>query len=178
MFILKFLQSVVKLLGSNKSPGELAGGFIIGMIMGLTPLLSLHNLILLLLVILLRVNISMMLAALGLFGGLAYLFDPLFHNLGYWLLVQVPGLQGMWTWFYNTPVLAWFRFNNTVVIGSLVVSLILLLPMYWAMHRFVLVYRRHWQKRIQKWKIVRWFKASKLYTLYQYIEHWRPKISA
>ena len=70
MFLLKLLGKLIKALTSNESPGQIAGGFILGMIIGLTPFWSLHNLVVVLLIILIRVNISMSIfAALLTFKG-------------------------------------------------------------------------------------------------------------
>ncbi len=85
MIVLKILSKLFKALRSNESPGQLAWGFVLGMIIGLTPLWSLHNLVVLVLIIILRVNAAMSIAAFIIFSLFAYLFDPLFHNLGYWL---------------------------------------------------------------------------------------------
>ena len=44
MLLLKLLQSLVKALHSDGTPGQLAAGLALGSILGLTPLLNLHNL--------------------------------------------------------------------------------------------------------------------------------------
>ena len=58
MFGLEILAKLVKILRSAASPNQIAAGFIIGMIIGLTPLWTLHNLILFVLLIILNVNIA------------------------------------------------------------------------------------------------------------------------
>jgi len=58
----------------------------LGMIIGLTPLGSAHNAIVLLFVLMLRVNLGIFLVSLGLFSGLAYFVDPISELLGFWLL--------------------------------------------------------------------------------------------
>jgi uncharacterized protein (DUF2062 family) len=47
MLLLKFLQSLFKALNSKGGPGEVALGMAIGLVFGLTPLMSLHNLVVL-----------------------------------------------------------------------------------------------------------------------------------
>ena len=113
MFFLKLIGKLIKALTSGESPTQLAGGFILGMIVGLTPFWSLHNLIVMVLIILIRVNISMAIFSALLFGALAYLFDPLFHNFGYWLLVDVTALNGLWQAMINIPIVALFNLNTT-----------------------------------------------------------------
>ncbi len=171
MFGLKLLAKLFKALRSGESPGKLAGGFILGMIIGLTPVSSPHNLIVLIVLIVIPVNLGMAIFSFLLFSGFAYLFDPLFHSLGFWILVDIPALQGLWTTMYNSPVLGLSKFNNTVVMGSLIVSLILLLPMYYATKWLVVYYREHIDAKMQKWKIVQMVKSSKIYGLYEKIRN-------
>jgi uncharacterized protein (TIGR03546 family) len=143
------------------------------MIIGLTPVMSLHNLVIVFLMIIFEVNIAMTIFSFAIFSGFAYLLDPVFHDLGYYLLVNVAFLKGMWTSFYNTPVIALSRFNNTIVMGSLAASLILVLPTYILGKQFVLVYRTKLDPYIEKLKIVKIIKSSKIYELYEKISNWR-----
>ena len=47
MLIFRFLAKLLKILRSAATPGQISGGFILGMIMGLPPFWSLHNLVVL-----------------------------------------------------------------------------------------------------------------------------------
>ena len=47
MFILQYIAKLFKILRSAATPEQIAGGLILGMIPGLTPFMSLHNLIIL-----------------------------------------------------------------------------------------------------------------------------------
>ncbi|HGY56006.1 MAG TPA: TIGR03546 family protein [Caldithrix abyssi] len=170
MLILKFLAKLIKILRSGATPGQIAAGFALGMIMGLTPLWTLHNFIVLLLLVVFNVNLSAAIFSFVLFSGFAYLLDPLFHNLGYFLLVNIPALKPFWTTLYNTPVIALSRFNNTVVMGSLVSALVLLPFAFWGMRSFVIIYREKWDPKLQKLKIVQMVKGSKLYGWYEKIK--------
>jgi len=166
MIIIKLLGKFLKALKSDASPGQIAGGFVLGMILGLTPFWSLHNLFVILLIILVRVNISMAIFSFLVFSGIAYLVDPLFHNLGYVILVDATFLHGLWVALYNTPILALSNFNNTVVMGSLVVSLLLIFPMYPLTERGVVFYRERIDTKVQKWEITTIIKSSKIYSIY------------
>lgn len=166
MFFLKILSKFVKVLRSNASPNQIAWGFALGAILGLTPFWSLHNLFLIILIILLKINISAALLGLVLFGFIALLLDPLFHFLGFYVLVQIPFMESIWTTLYNLPIAPFSRFNNTVVMGSLLCSLILLVPNYFLFKIFVIRYRESWAEKIQKWKIVQVLKGSKLVRFY------------
>ena len=167
MFGLEILAKLVKILRSAASPNQIAAGFIMGMTIGLTPLWTLHNLILFILVIILNVNIATVLSSFIIFSGLAYLLDPLFHSLGYFILVDLTFLKGLWTTLYNIPVIALSKYNNTVVMGSLVISLLLCLPVFFLVKSGILYYRANIDAKMQKWKIVQMVKGSKIYNLYQ-----------
>lgn len=166
MITLKLIAKFIKLLNKEASPSALAGGVAFGALMGLTPKGALHNLCVLVLVLMLRVNLSVTIFFTAIFAGFAYLLDPLFNRLGYSLLVNVPALEPFWIKFYNTPVLPWFKFNNTLVLGSLVFSLVLFVPLFVAVNWMVKKYRVTFLTKIDQWKIVKVLKASKLYGLY------------
>jgi uncharacterized protein (TIGR03546 family) len=166
MFFLKVISKLLKALRSADSPRQIAWGFALGAIPGLTPFWSLHNLIIVALIIILKVNISAALLAWMLFSFFAWLLDPLFHALGFAVLVKISFLESIWTSLYNAPVAPFTRFNNTVLMGSLVCSLILLVPNYWLFKGFVLRYRESWDQKIQKWRIVQILKGSKIVRLY------------
>ncbi len=170
MFGLEILAKIFKILRSENSPNQIAWGFALGMILGLTPFWTVHNMLIILILIVFNVNLGSALFAFALFSGLAYLLDPLFHNFGYFLLVDVHSLHSLWTALYQFPVIALSRYNNTVVMGSLAVSLILFVPVFFFIKFFVRYYREHLDPIVQKLKIVKLFKASKFYKVYQKIE--------
>lgn len=170
--LLKYIAKLLKALSSEASPVQLAGGFVLGMIIGLTPVFSLHNAFILILLIILKVNIGMALLAFILFSGVAFLADPAFHNFGIWLL-ENDSLQAMWTSMYNTEWIAATRFYNTVVIGSFVSALILILPVFPGLIFIVSQYRTHINERIQKLKIVKALKGTKFYSIYKTVQRVR-----
>ena len=173
MVVLKILSKLFKALRSNESPNQLAWGFVLGMIIGLTPLWNLHNLVVIVLILIFKVNAAMAGVAFILFDIIVFAFlpllDPLFHSLGYWLLVDVEWLRPLWVFISTTPVLAWCNFNNTVVLGSFVVALLLIVPLYFFTKWWVVQYRDKIDARIQKWKIVQILKSTKLVQLYNKI---------
>ncbi|MCF8261666.1 MAG: TIGR03546 family protein [Melioribacteraceae bacterium] len=173
MFGLELLAKLIKVLRSGDTPEKIAWGFCFGMILGLTPLLSLHNLIIILILIVVNVNLATAIFSFILFSAFAYLFDPLFHSFGYFLLVDLTSLRDFYTTISHSPIIGASRFNNTVVMGSLVVSIILFVPMYFLVKRGVLSYREKLEPKFQKLKIVQVIKGSKFYELYDKVNSWR-----
>ncbi|RKY75880.1 DUF2062 domain-containing protein [candidate division KSB1 bacterium] len=166
MFALKLLSKFIKVLRSAASPNQIAWGFALGAILGLTPLWRLHNLVVLVLLIVLNINVTSAMLAFALFSFFAWLLDPLFHSIGYFVLVKLTFLTPLWTSLYNAPIAPFTRFNNTITMGSLLLSLVLLVPNYLLFKRFVIRYRDSWNEKIQKWKITKILQGSKLVKFY------------
>lgn len=170
--IMRYFAKLLKALASEASPGQIAGGIILGMIIGLTPVLSLHNLFIVILILVLKVNIGMALLSFMVFSGVAYLADPVFHSFGVWLL-ELESMQQTWTNMYNNEWWALTKFYNTVVIGSFVTAIILCLPAFPLVKYGVVQYRRHIHAKVQKWKLVQAFKSTKFYSIYQTVSRVR-----
>jgi uncharacterized protein (TIGR03546 family) len=166
MFWLKYLHSLFKTLNQDVSPNEIAAGIMLGAIIGLVPKFNLLALALWVIVLMFRINFGMATASVVLFAILGSITDPLAEKLGFWLLTDVPALKGFWTTLYNTPLVPFTAFNNTLVIGNFSFGLILALPIFFAARRGVVAYRVYGRDRIMKWRIMQTLQASKLFDLY------------
>ena len=93
MIILKLLGKLVKALKSEDSPRQMAWGFAIGAFLGFMPLNTLFTLFTFLAIFLLRINFASAMLAFGLFSIFADLLDPIFHDLGFLLLVNFSFLK-------------------------------------------------------------------------------------
>lgn len=167
------LAKLLQVLNSETAPSQISLGLALGMVMGFTPFFTLHNLLVLLLVLVLRVNVSAFLLGLGLFAALAYPLDPWFHQLGLALL-QADALQGLWTDFYNTAIGRLEHFNNTIVLGSFIVALVLFVPLLLAVNQLITHYRAHVPAWFKNSRLVTMFKASHFYTVYQSVSRVVP----
>jgi uncharacterized protein (TIGR03546 family) len=93
------------------------------------------------------------------FTALAYLFDPLFHQLGLWVLSN-PAWSELWTQAYNSAFWRWLNFNNTLVMGSVLVAYALapvFLGVSWLLIR---IYQQRFLVWVNRFKIVQMLKAS------------------
>jgi uncharacterized protein (TIGR03546 family) len=136
------------------------------MIPGLTPLTSPHNLVVVLAVLFFRVNISVAILSWMVFSLLALVLDPVFHWLGLFLLTGIGPLHGFWTVLYNAPLIPYTGFNNTIVMGSLIVSLLAFYPIYLGCRFGVKKYRQTFFEQLKRWKIVQMVKGSSMYRWY------------
>jgi uncharacterized protein (TIGR03546 family) len=167
MFWLKLVTNFIKILREGQTPTQVAGGFALGSILGMSPMLTLQGLLVWIIILVLDVNLSAATFSLGLFALIAYIFDPIFHRLGYFLLVDIDSLKGLWTILYNAPIAPLTRFNNTVVIGSFVSTLILFTPIYLGMKKFVIAYRATLGVRMHKMRIYQIIDRSSLVQWYK-----------
>jgi uncharacterized protein (TIGR03546 family) len=173
MFWFSIVRDFFKIMREGQTPSQIAGGFAIGSVLGLSPMLTLQGVVIWLILLVIDVNLSAALLSLTLFSLVAFILDPLFHWLGYQILVNAETLRGFWTWMYNAPVAPLTRFNNTVVMGSFAAALVLFLPVYAGMKRFVVAYRTHIHSRVEKWKIYQILNRSSLVKWYQKIRDLR-----
>lgn len=169
--MLRTVAKFLRILNSDAEPGQISLGFAFAMIAGFTPLMSLHNLLVLLLVLFMRVNLSAFLLGLALFSALAFALDPLFHQIGLAVLT-LPALEGFWTTLYNSTFWRLERFNNSIVMGSLVVSLALFIPLVLTGNVLVRKYREHVVQWVMKTRVMQAFQASKLFGYYQSVTGW------
>jgi uncharacterized protein (TIGR03546 family) len=166
--MIELIAKTLKVLNSETDPGQISLAFCLAMVMALTPLFSAHNLLVLLAALVLRVNLSTFSVVWIVLSAVAYALDPLFHKIGFAVLTA-EGLKSMWTGLYNT---AWFRpahLNNTIVMGSLLVSLAAFIPVFIIIKILVRNYREHLLAWVNRTRVMKFFKASKLYEVYQTI---------
>ena len=169
--MIKMIAKFLKVLNSETEPGQISLAFCFAMILGLTPLMSPHNLIIVLLMLLVRVNLSACILGWIFFSGIAYILDPLFHRFGVFLLTG-KALEGLWTGLYNITLFRLAQFNNSVVMGSLVLCLILFIPLYLLSNQVIRKYRDHVLAWVQKTRFMQAFKANKIYKAYQAVSGW------
>ncbi|MBI5464863.1 MAG: TIGR03546 family protein [Ignavibacteriales bacterium] len=167
MFWLNIISNFFKVMRAGQTPTQIAAGFALGAIIGLSPMFTLQGIAVWLIILTLDVNLSAATLALALFSAFAYIFDPLFHRLGYFLLVDVDSLKSLWTTLYNAPIAPLSRFNNTVVLGSFVGAIVLTVPVFVGMKRLVVAYRAHLHTRVEKWKLYQLISKSSFYGWYQ-----------
>ncbi len=169
--MLTIVAKIFKTLNSETEPFQISLALCFAMIAGLTPLWSLHNFIVLLLVLILRVNLTtFILAWLG-FSGIAYILDPVLHAFGLHILT-VDALKGFWTALYNSTLWRLSNYNNSLLMGSLVTSLGLFVPLFFLSNMIIRKYREHILDWVMKSRIVQALKASKFYGIYQSVPDW------
>jgi uncharacterized protein (TIGR03546 family) len=162
------IAKLLKILNSDAEPFQISVALGLAMITGFLPLFAPLNLLILLLVLVLRVNISAYLLGSAFFAGVAWFLDPLFHRAGLAILTA-GSLEGMWTAFYNTALGRLQRFNNSVVMGSFLFSVLFFIPLVLVMNLAIRRYRDHVLVWVKKTRVMQMIMASRLYAVYQKI---------
>jgi uncharacterized protein (TIGR03546 family) len=160
------LAKLLRVLNSEAEPGQISFALGLAIIAGFTSLVSLHNLLVLLLLLILRVNLSAFLLGLPFFSALAFALDPLFHRIGLAILMH-PSLEELWTTLYNSTLWRLERFNNSIVMGSLVVSLALLVPFVLLCNSLIRKHREQILARIKDTWVFKAIESSKFYGIYR-----------
>jgi uncharacterized protein (TIGR03546 family) len=164
--LLKLIQSIIATLHSEGTPGQVAAGMALGAALGLTPLMNVHNLVVFSILVLFNVSFGGGMLGWALFVPLGFILDPVFHAIGLSLL-EASSLRGLWTSMYNTPLVPYTNFYNTVVLGSVVGWLLLWLPIFFAARWGVARYRATIGERVRQSKFYKALMASKAYNIYR-----------
>jgi uncharacterized protein (TIGR03546 family) len=164
--LLKLIQSIIKTLHSEGTPGQVAAGIALGSALGLTPLVNVHNLVIFSVIVLLNVSFGGGMLGWALFVPLGFILDPVFDRVGAALLTAT-SLRPLWTSLYNTPLIPYTNFNNTVVLGSLVSWLVLAVPIFFAARYGVARYRATIGERVQQSRLYKAVTASQVYNWYR-----------
>lgn len=163
--IIKFLVFIM----SNDSPKQMGWAVAIALLFSLMPGFNLLHLFLLFVVFLLQIHIP----SFFLFSIVFKLFNHqsllLVHYVGDFLL-RLEGLYNFWTKLYNLPLVPFTKFYNTSVLGGFFVGVLLLYPIQFFCVKTILFYRKNYQVKVNKFleksKVVKILKTSKLYKLY------------
>jgi len=152
-----------RLLSSDVEPYQLSLGICLGIVAGLSPLLTVQTLAVILLIIVLRVNFSMFMLSFGLVSVIAYLADPLIVLVGQQVLA-IESLKDLFTQMYNSGLWRFLNFNNTAAMGSLVISLISILPLFFIFLVLIKKYRHVIERYLKNSRMFRWASQSKILT--------------
>ncbi len=164
-FLLKQIFNLFKMLNSETGTYQIASGMALGFALGMSPFLSLQGLLIILIIVIFRVQFGAATLSAFFFAFIAYLLDPLFHVVGDEIL-HAASLQNLWTDLYNMPLVPLTRFNNTVVMGSGVVGLVLFIPLFFLFKKLIEKYRLTFVARFKDTKIWKSFQLTSFYKWY------------
>jgi len=164
--MLTILAKLLQFLNSNQNPNQLALAVCFGLAIGLMPSFSALLIILLMMIYVIKANLSLFIFIWGLFEVVAYIADPVLHQLGYAILTA-ESLQTIWISLAQSSFWILTAFNNSLVMGSTLAIITLWLPVYFLVRVFIVNYRLQIQGTFKQLKITQILKGSKFFHTYQ-----------
>ena len=117
----------------------MAFGLVLGMFLGLSPVLSLQSLVICIALFVFRVQLGVAFISTVFFKLLFLILWPLFHLLGDAFL-SWPFWKPLWTSWYHMPLIPYTRFNSSVVMGAGLFSFLFSVPAFygfkWCIERY------------------------------------------
>lgn len=163
--LLKQLFNFFKLLNSDTGTNQLAYGLALGLVLGFAPFFSIQTLIVFALIFIFRVQIGAAFISAFFFKFIAFLFDVPAHYLGK-VVLENESLRPLFVTMYNMPLVPMTRFNNTIAMGSLIVSVILFPIAVLLFKYLILKYRATVVSRFKGTKTWKAFTATRFYNWY------------
>lgn len=151
--MLKAIIKFFKALNSNVHPGAVAHAVCLGMMLGFMPKTNALWYILTVFFLFVRINKGSFILFTFLFSLLAPVLDPLFDTMGWWFL-NLEKLTPFFSWLLDIPFVGFTRFNNTIVMGSLLFSFAAYIPLYILVRIFLKYWRAFLAPAVRKSKLV------------------------
>ncbi len=152
--MIKAFVKLIHALSSNTSPGEIAHAFSCGILLGFMPKDNLMWYILFILILFLRIQRSVLTVSIFVGALLTGILDPYFDDLGTYILTQ----KQLIPYYYkllNIPFVAFTKFHNTIVMGSLVVGLLVYIPCCVVARLLIFIWRNVFAAKIKNTKIAK-----------------------
>lgn len=171
-FLAKQIFGFLKLLNSETGHNQIAAGIAAGFVLGMTPMLSIQSLLVFLCIFFFRIQAGAAFLAAFFFAFAGWLLDPVFHSVGSAVL-EMDGLHGLFTTMYNVPLLPLTRFNNSIVMGSAVITIALSPFVFFISRSLILKYRVTVVARFKQTKLWKAIQATSLFKWYYTYEQFR-----
>jgi len=148
----KPLKKVLKILKSSLSPNQIAFSFALGIFAGLPPL-GLHVILPITLALLVRCSFRAFLLSMGLFELISLAVAPGSYAIGRFLLDANRGLDGLWRILFHLPIAAPMGYGRYLLFGSLILSLLMAIPIFFLVRFLVIKYRCSFTTWAATWRI-------------------------
>lgn len=167
--LFRHIFNLVYLLNSERGSRSIAAGVAAGLILGFSPVLSLQSILVALVIFVFRVQFGAALVSMFFFKLTSPLLEGVFHWIGN-IVLGVGALEPVYVVLYNLPLVPYTRFYNTVVMGAGVLSVLLVVPVYWCALTLTERYRETVLTRLKNSRFWTLWKSSTLYKWYQKYE--------
>ena len=128
-WIVELVSSIRRAIAGRKYPHQLAWAVALGLLLGIVPHGNLLAFGLVVLVLSLKINHAMAGLTAVCVTFLAVKLDPYSHELGNFVLTH-PQLEQTSQMAWNLPLIPWTDLNNTIVMGSFLIGLTAVVPVF------------------------------------------------
>lgn len=152
-----FIKGIAKLfiaINANTKPGQISGGIACAFLLALVPSSHLLWYTIFLFLFFLKINLAVVFIFTGIFSLLTPLLDGPLNRVGL-ITGYLPGISDFFGFLDNVPVLAFFGFDNSLVLGGLIVGIITLVPVYFLSNGLVSLYRKKVRDRFAKSRLIK-----------------------
>ena len=163
--LIKQIINLIRLLHSDTGQNQIATGLAFGVFLGFAPFISIQTLLVLFIVFIFRVQLGAAFLSAFFFKLIAFLMDPVADVLGK-LALELPAFRSVWSVMYNTPFIPMTKFNNSIVMGSFIISLIFCPVLFFVFKKMIIKYRSEIVQKVEASKAWKAFKATKFYFWY------------
>jgi uncharacterized protein (TIGR03546 family) len=150
----KLTRNILKVLKSSLSPNQIALSFSLGVFAGIPPV-GLHIILPITLALLIRCSFRSFLLAMGLFKLTSLALTPVSYAIGRFFLDPNRGLDPLWRTLFHLPIIAPMGYGRYLLFGSVVLSFILAIPVFWMTRVLVLRYRDGFVRRVSNWSLAK-----------------------
>lgn len=155
--MISFVAKLFVALNSNSRPGELASGIAFGFLLALVPAGNLLWVSIFIIALFIKHNIAALLLSMALSRIFISVFDPFLDLIG-GIILELSALQVFFTSLYNVPFFSYSNFNNTVVMGGLILGIILWVPVFILFTKLIKIYRKKIAPKVANSKFVKFLK--------------------
>lgn len=163
--LLKQLFAFVRMLNSDTGTNQLAAGLACGIILGFSPFFSLQTFVVIFLIFFFRIQMGAAFLSAFFFKFVAFFFDYPADIMGRAIL-ETESLRPLFVKLYNMPIIPLTRFNDSIVMGSMAISFILTIPLFFVFKKLIQQYRVTVVERFRQTKLWKAITATKMYNWY------------
>ena len=155
MLVITWIRKAYKVLSADASPSAIAFAAAFGLLAGMLPLGSGMSTFLLLLVLVIRLQLTTAIAfwfiGAGLRAGLVGQFIAVAERLH-----ETEAQRAFWTWFLEQPIVPWLDLHYHAILGGTICGVAIGAIVFFPIRGLVIAYRRFAHEKVSENKFFRW----------------------
>ena len=152
--MIKFIKKILTALSSNTDSALISHALSCGILLGFMPKNNLLWYLIFVFIFFMRIQRATFTVSVLLGAALAVFMDPLFDTVGCYIL-SLTSLEPFYIKLLGIPFVAFTKFNNSIVMGSLVCGIVLYVPLFFIARLAVFLWRKFLTPAIRKTKLIK-----------------------